>query len=213
MKHEIKQFTFEDIEVKEDGDTRTVEGYASVFNNVDSYKDIVLPGAFAKTLKKKRTIPMLWQHDSDEVVGVWSELEERDRGLYVKGSIVDTSMGLDAYKLLKAGAITGMSIGYSTKQYEIDTEKNVRKLMELDLYEVSLVTFPANEKAQITRVKSLNGAYMTEREFEEFLRDVGELSQKEAKIVVSQGYKALLNHRDGGDHVAAKLSNLFNQFK
>ncbi len=182
MNLETKQFTIEDIEVKQDGDVRTVEGFASVFNNIDSYKDIVLPGAFTKTLKKNRTIPMLWQHDSDEVVGVWTELEERDRGLYVKGTIVDTSLGLDAYKLLKAGAITGMSIGYSTKGYEIDNDKGVRKLSELELYEVSLVTFPANEKAKVTSVKSLEGLqfdslHQHKRMVEAALRDAGASDQ------------------------------------
>lgn len=86
----------------------------------------------------------------------------------------------------------------------------------MDLFEVSLVTFPANDKAKVTRVKSEDGALMTEREFEEFLRDVGGLSQKESKQVVSEGYRSMLNYRDGGDAIAEqaqKLCNLFNQFK
>jgi HK97 family phage prohead protease len=209
---EIKHIAFEELEVKEDGDSRTVEGFASVFNNVDSYNDIVLPGAFAKTLKKGKPVPMLWQHDSGQVIGKWDTLEERDKGLYVKGSIIDTTMGSDAYKLAKAGAVTGMSIGYGAEKYEIDQDKGTRKLIEVKLWEVSLVTFPANEKAQVTRVKSQDGALMTERAFEEFLRDVGELSQKEAKLVVAEGYRALLKRRDGGEQGLEEIAALMRQF-
>lgn len=209
---ELKHLAF-DLELKADDDTRTVEGYASVFNNLDNGYDIVLPGAFLKSLKKKSSVPMLWQHDRGQPVGVWDEMEEREKGLFVKGTILDTALGTDAYKLVKAGAVKGMSIGYSPKKYEIDQKTGVRQLKELDLFEVSLVTFPMNEKAQITRVKS-DGQFMTEREFEEFLQDVGELSQKEAKIVVSDGYKALLKHRDGGaEELNETLAKAINALK
>ncbi len=209
---ELKRLSFSLTDVKAEDGTRTIEGFASVFNNVDSYSDIVVPGAFTKTIKGRKPV-MLWQHDSDEPIGVWDEVEEQKKGLYVKGRILETSMGNDAYTLVKAGAITGMSIGYAAKKWEIDADKGVRKLTEVDLYEVSLVTFPANEKAQITRVKSEDGAFMTERDFEEFLRDVGRLSQKEAKVVVSDGYKALLKHRDGGAESLKQIFNHFNQIK
>jgi HK97 family phage prohead protease len=204
---EVKRLSFAFNEVKADDDARTVEGFASVFNNLDSYSDIVMPGAFAKSIAKRKPV-MLWQHNSDKPIGVWDEMEEQKKGLYVKGRILDTSLGDDAYKLVKAGAITGMSIGYAARKWETDTDKGIRKLTEIDLYEVSLVTFPANEKALITRVKSEDGAFMTERDFEEFLRDAGGLSHKEAKIVVSEGYKALLKHRDGGAEEQTVLREL-----
>lgn len=211
--NEFKHYTADIIELKLDEESRVIEGYASVFNNVDSYNDIVLPGAFTKSIKKRKPA-MLWQHESGQVIGMWDTMEEKPKGLFVKGKLVDTTMGEDAYKLVKMGAVTGMSIGYSAKQYEIDQEKGTRKLMEVDLYEVSLVTFPANERAQITRVKSLDGKFMTEREFEEFLRDAGLLSREDAKVIVSRGYKALMSQRDAGDLEASKtLTNLFNQFK
>ncbi len=214
---ELKHLAFavEGLEAKEDDNGRTVEGFASVFNNVDSYSDIVMPGAFAKSIKGRKPA-MLWQHNSGQPIGVWDEMEEQKKGLYVKGRILPTTAGNDAYTLVKAGAVTGMSIGYSARKWETDTDKGIRRLTEVELYEVSLVTFPANEKAQITRVKSLDGQFMTERDFEEFLRDVGQLSQKEAKIVVSDGYKALLKHRDGGaeEHTAWRdIAHLFNQIK
>lgn len=202
MTREIKQFELTDIELKDEGGVRTVEGYASVFNNVDSYKDIVLPGAFAKTLKKKRTIPMLWQHDAEKVIGVWNEMEERERGLYVKGTIAKTSRGDEAYELLKMVAISGMSIGYSTRGYEIDSEKGTRKLTDLELFEVSLVTFPANEKAQVTRVKA---AHSDEREFEEFLREAG-YGREAAKVITAKGFKSLESLREAGNQVDYKTA-------
>lgn len=213
MTMEMKHFTLEDIEVKEDGDARTIEGFASVFNNIDSYNDIVLPGAFAKTLKRGKTIPMLWQHSPDQVIGKWDQLEERDRGLYVKGTIIDTTTGSDAYKLAKAGAVSGMSIGYSAEKFEIDQDKGTRKLVEVKLWEVSLVTFPANEKAKITNVKA---APDNERDFEEFLREAG-YSRDAAKIIVARGFKALSGQREAGaeglsPEQAAALSALFKGF-
>ena len=209
---ELKRLSFALTEVKAEDDTRTVEGFGSVFNNVDSYSDIVMPGAFAKSIAKRNPV-MLWQHNSDQPVGVWDTLEEQKKGLFVSGRILATTLGNDAYTLLKAGAISGLSIGYSPVKWETDSAKGVRKLTEVELYEISLVTFPANDKATITRVKSDDGALMTERDFEEFLRDVGRLSQKEAKIVVADGYKALLKHRDGGSEERNALSTLFNKFK
>lgn len=215
---EIKHFTLHDV--KADETARTIEGWASTFNNVDQGKDIVMPGAFAKTLKGTKSLPMLWQHRTDQVIGVWNEFEETDKGLRVKGRISETTLGNDAYTLTRDGAVSKMSIGYGTKKYEIDQTKGVRKLIEVDLYEVSLVTFPMNDKAAITRVKSDDGAFMTERDFEEFLRDEGGLSWKEAKIVVSDGYKALLKHRDGAEEVdtqqaadAQRLAALINRFR
>ena len=203
---EVKRLSFP-FEVKAEDDTRTIEGFASVFNNIDSYKDIVMPGAFAKSLAKRIPV-MLWQHNSEQPIGVWDDFMEQEKGLFIKGTILPTQLGNDAYTLAKAKAIKGMSIGYSPIKWEFDEKKGVRLLKEVDLWEVSLVTFPANEKAQITRVKSEDGAFMTERDFEEFLRDVGQLSQKEAKIVVSDGYKALLKHRDGGAEEQTLLRDL-----
>lgn len=211
---ELKRLSFALTEVKADDDTRTIEGFASVFNYVDFQKDIVLPGAFAKSIKRGMPV-MLWQHDSHQPVGVWDEMEEQEKGLYVKGRTLDTTLGNDVYKMLKARAIKGLSIGYGTKKYEIDQVKGVRKLIELDLYEVSLVTFPANEKAQITRVKSADGTLIDERAFEEFLRDAG-FSRKEAKTIISEGYRAIPKQRDAEEAeliTMRDIANMFNQIK
>lgn len=209
---ETKHFALMDF--KADDDSRAIEGWASIYDYTDSQKDIVVRGAFARSLKNGKPV-MLWQHKMDCPIGVWDVAEETDKGLLVRGRILDTTAGDDAYKLAKAGAIKGLSIGYTPKRQEFDRDKGTRKLLEVELHEVSLVTFPANDRAKVTRVKS-EGAFMTEREFEEFLRDVGELSQKEAKLVVSEGYRALLKHRDGGaDELQAlrDIAQLFNHMK
>ena len=151
MKLQHKSFPLT-IELKDD-EARTIEGWASTFGNKDSYDDIIVPGAFAETIKS-RMPKMLWQHDSQQVIGVWESATETAQGLYVKGHILDTTLGADAYKLAKAGAIDSMSIGYSVKEATYDQPTGVRTLKKIDLWEVSLVTFPANEKAQITMVKA-----------------------------------------------------------
>ncbi len=207
MDKEVKYLDLAEIKASDD-DSRTVEGFASVFNNVDSYNDIVLPGAFAKTIKKQKSLPMLWQHDPSQVIGMWDEMEERDRGLYVKGTIVDTAMGLDAHKLAKAGAVKGMSIGYGAEKYEIDQDKGTRKLIEIKLYEVSLVTFPANEKAQVLRVKSMP---QTIREFEDFLREAG-YSRDDATTIALRGFKALNPGREAEAEGLNELAELFGRF-
>lgn len=199
------------FEFKADDETRTIEGFGSTFGNVDSYGDIVMPGAFVNSIKSRKPA-MLWQHRSDMPIGVWDEMEETKKGLRMKGRIFDTQLGEDAYKLAKGGALTGLSIGFSTKKYSIDSKKNVRLLEEVDLYEVSLVTFPANEKATITQVKSRPE---TIRQFEEYLREAG-FSQKDATTVALHGFKALSTQGEPDEEVllaADRLAALLSQFK
>lgn len=184
---EIKHFAIEEFKASDEDGTRTIEGLGSVFGNTDSYGDIVMPGAFAETIKTRKPA-MLWQHRSDMPIGIWDEVEETKKGLRLKGRILETQAGNDAYTLAKAGALTGLSIGFNTKKYEIDEKKKVRKLTELELFEVSLVTFPANDKATITNVKSRP---QTLREFEEFLREAGLFSREDATTIALRGFKAL----------------------
>lgn len=130
-------------------------GYASVFDVVDTQRDVVLRGAFANSLKENRgQVKLLWQHQQEEPIGVFTKMYEDARGLYVEGKLLlDVARAKEAYSLLKAGALKGLSIGYSPVRYTIDPETGVRKLAEVRLWEVSLVTFPANEAAQVTVVK------------------------------------------------------------
>ena len=164
-----------------------------------------MPGAFTKSLTK-RNPAMLWQHKQDQPVGVWDEVRETPEGLYVKGRILNTALGNDAYELAKHGALKGMSIGYATKDSETDRKSGVRKLKELDLFEVSLVTFPMNDQALISRVKQKPA---DERALEEYLREAG-YSRTEAKAIVAKGHKGL-DQREAGDN-AARFLDLLKQF-
>jgi uncharacterized protein len=130
-----------------------VEGYASLFGKRDQGGDVVLPGAYAASLKalaaNGRRVKMLWQHDPGEPIGVWEEVREDATGLWVKGRILaDVARGREAVALLGAGAIDGLSIGYRTKRAERDG-KGQRLLAEVELWEVSLVTFPMLPEARV----------------------------------------------------------------
>ncbi len=144
------------LEVKSIDESGHFAGYASVFDIVDNQKDIMIKGAFASTLKKGiSAIKLLWQHRQDEPIGVFEKIFEDAVGLYVEGRILlEVKKGKEAFMLLKSGAVTGLSIGYSPVRYKIDAATGVRMLAEVDLFEVSIVTFPANEKSKVTVVKS-----------------------------------------------------------
>jgi len=205
MDMEVKHYP---LELKADAESRTVEGWASTFGNKDSDDDIIEPGAFADSIKV-RVPKMLWQHDSRQVIGIWDEAKETPQGLYVKGHILDTSLGNDAYTLAKAGAIDSMSIGFGIQKYAIDRNADTRIIQQVDLWEVSLVTFPANPMARITGVKSKPA---DERGLEEYLREAG-YSRGEAKAIVAKGYKAIAGQREAEGQELKELCNLFNQFK
>lgn len=187
MEHKAISF-----EIKKEPDADGVfEGYASTFGNIDNGMDIVARGAFQKSLGNRK-VQMLWQHDMTQPIGVWDSIEETERGLYVKGRISkEVQKGREAMALMRMGALDSMSIGFVTKQASQEGNGSVRRLDEVDLYEISLVTFPMNEKATVTDVKSLT----TEREFERFLRDAG-YSRKEATAIALHGFKGLTDTRD-----------------
>lgn len=130
-------------------------GYASVFDVLDQHQDIVQKGAFAETLKtRSRDIKLLWQHRQDEPIGVIDEIFEDKHGLYVRGRLLlDLQRAREAYALMKEGAIGGLSIGYSPIKYAYKDD-GTRIISQVELWEVSLVTFPANAAANITVVKS-----------------------------------------------------------
>ncbi|HTN60263.1 MAG TPA: HK97 family phage prohead protease [Devosia sp.] len=202
-----KDFTLEVKGLSEDG---TFEGYGSVFGNLDSYGEIVEPGAFVKSLarhaKEKSTPLMLWQHNPDYPIGVWDELAEDSKGLFGKGRLL---MGVqkaeEAHILMKNGAIRGLSIGY--REVKVEPDGNNRRLKELDLYEISPVSFPANRRAGITAVKSermdefarrlRDGEPMPVKEFEDILREAG-VPKAMAVQIASVGYaKAIRSESEG----------------
>lgn len=134
-------------------DGTVIEGYASIFGRVDQGGDIVEPGAYGDALgrlaSEGRRVKMLWQHDPAEVIGVWDEVREDARGLYVKGRLLeDVARAREAATLIAAGAIDGLSIGYRTKRARKD-DRGRRRLSELELWEVSLVTFPMLPEARV----------------------------------------------------------------
>jgi HK97 family phage prohead protease len=173
------------------------EGYASVFGVVDQGMDVVERGAFRKSLGSRK-VKMLWQHDMSQPIGVWDDIYEDERGLFVRGRLLkEVEKGREAMALLRAGAIDSMSIGYRTMEAIPEGDGRVRKLMEVDLFEISLVTFPMLPDAKVTNVKSIT----TERDFERFLRDAG-YSRKEAVALTLHGFKALQRQRDAGDEEA-----------
>lgn len=103
---------FDNFEVKVDGDGRTVTGYGSIFGNVDQGGDIVVSGAFQKSISSGRKPRMLWNHDSNTVIGVWTEFKEDAKGLRLEGKLADTAKGNEVKELIRIGAIDGLSIGY-----------------------------------------------------------------------------------------------------
>ena len=138
------------------GDDGVVAGYASIFGNLDSGGDSVMPGAFAHSLAVRPAdqVRMLWQHDPNEPIGVWEHIAEDVRGLFVRGRILgDVARGREVLSLLRAGAIDGLSIGFKTLRAGTDARPGVRRLLEVDLWEVSIVTFPMNASARIADVK------------------------------------------------------------
>jgi uncharacterized protein len=178
------------LELKAD-DAGEVEGYGSVFGGLDSYGDTIEPGAFAASISKRKP-KMLWQHRMDKPIGVWDDVSEDGKGLRLKGRIADTELGREARQLIKMGAMDGLSIGYRTIRDEM--RGNNRILKEVDLWEVSFVTIPADAAATVTGVKSI----ATERDCEDALREMG-FSRREAKAFIARGWGGIRDLRDAGD--------------
>jgi len=197
------------LQLKAVGEDGTIEGYGSVFGVRDSYDDVIAPGAYAESLKAHKaegTMPaMLWQHDASVPIGVWLEMVEDAKGLRIKGRLaLDTVKGAEAYALLKMGALNGLSIGFVSKQWSYDRETDVRTLLEVELWEVSLVTFPSNEAARITGVKAADVAGIkTIRQAEQALRDAG-FSADAAKAFLAEVKRIALDGRDAHEAAAAQ---------
>lgn len=188
------------------------EGYASVFNGVDSYGDTILPGAYKATIKAARKSPilMLYSHNPRDVIGKWHEMEEDDKGLYVKGEFTPGhTLAEDVYRNMKFGAISGLSIGYMIPEGGAKREQDGRRIIKkLDLFEISIVSMPADNAARVGDVKSAIEAIATLSDAEAMLRDAAGLSRKEATAFVSR-LKAILQSDSGeGDQ---ELANALSQ--
>jgi Escherichia/Staphylococcus phage prohead protease len=202
------------LEIKSTDGKGEFEGYASVFDVVDSYDEVVAPGAFAQSLKEhaaRGTMPaLLWQHDPREPIGKWLEMEEDDHGLRCVGQLlieVDP-VAKRAYGHIEAKSISGLSIGYALDKYEVDNDTGIWTLTEIDLWETSIVTFPANGDSRIDTVKDFkSGGTPALRVMERALRDALGLSKSQAKAFLAEGYEGL-SGRDAGDDDPLNIADL-----
>lgn len=202
----IKKKAF-DFEVKAVNDDGRFSGYGSVFGTVDSYDEVVAPGAFLESLaemkKKGRTFPVLWQHRTMEPIGHWdiNSLKEDEYGLFGEGTLWlnDASYARTAWQGIKNLAITGLSIGYHVRESTFDGETRIRTLTKLDLMEISIVTTPANDAARIDVIKSklMAGNLPSLSEFERFLLEAG-FSKTQSVAIANHGLGILLDPRESG---------------
>lgn len=193
------------LRIKAVEDDGVFSGYGSVFGVVDTYNEIVAVGAFAESLAEikstGRPLPALWQHRADQPLGIYTALVEDEKGLFVEGKLLKDAVrqATEAHALMKAGAVSGLSIGYYVRESSFDEKTNIRTLTKLDLVEVSLVTFPANDEARIDQVKMklAHGQLPTLPEFERFLREAG-FSKTKAAVIANRGLAHLLRSESEG---------------
>lgn len=239
--HEMKRLNSNfELKLVGSADQKTFTGYGAFFGNVDSYGDVISKGAFKNSIEKFKSSgqwpAMLLQHGgwgmgSEDMMpaGVWVDISEDDNGLLVEGKLADTERGNEVYTLLKMQprpALSGLSIGYRAVKWTMvaDAKKGEAKriLEEIELYEISLVTFPANILATVNDVKSAE-LLSNPRKFENALRETLHLSAREAKALMAHGFKAIAAVREEqGDHEtedsvceerAAALSDVAKLFK
>ena len=184
-----------DLEInKFDGEVGKLCAYISTFGNADKVGDVMSPGAFDKFIEKfskqeGSRLPMLWQHDKNELIGEWTKFEVNSRGVKGYGEIfTDVSRGNDVRNLIKRGAVGSVSIGFTSKNYE-NLENGGRLFKEVDLVETSVVISPANSRARIVSAKLDDGKIDT-RKIESILREAG-LSKNESKALLAKGQAGL----------------------
>lgn len=186
------------LAIKQVGEAGVFEGYGSTFDVLDQGGDIVVRGAYAKTLEHRgaRGIKLLYEHNPSEPIGVWEDLREDDVGLYCRGRLLieDLPKAREVHALMRAGAVDGLSIGYRVVDSARDTQQGARLLQEVDLREISVVTFPMNETSRIASVK---GEIPTEREFERWLTQDAGFSRSQARTIITSGFKALPHAKPG----------------
>lgn len=195
-----------DVKMEDDSSDRgKFSGYGSTFGDVDLGGDVVEYGAFTKSLnewKGKGQLPqLLWYHNNEEIIGEWTKMEEDERGLYVEGKLwingeSRIERAVQAYNVLKSNSVKGLSIGYRVRDKEVQENMDggmIRKLKEIDLFEVSIAPWAMNPQASVTGVKSMTdeeGNVLSKREVEKILRDSG-LSKRQAQAFIARGYEAL----------------------
>jgi len=207
MKIQHRDYPFEIRAVEDDG---SFAGYLSVFDEVDAYGTATKQGAFKKTIAKfrkdKRGVPILWQHNTDQPIGPFTSLTEDATGLLVEGKLLvdDIAQAREAHALLRNRVISGLSMGFVPVTTRDNKDTKVRELLEVDLWEGSLVTFPANDSARVTDVRAalLSGALPDLKSFEEYLREAG-FSRKQATAIAGRGLAHLLRSESGAQPAVA----------
>ena len=208
-----------DLEFKEVSEEGSFEGIASIFNKVDHGGDMILPGAYAETIKdmkaQNRVIPFLWRHREEDVIGGVTHLEERKEGLFVQGTVVPSisEVAKKAYSLMKAGLARSMSIGYIVPQGGATKSNGVRKISKLDLMEISFVPVGMDPFANMTDVKSLSdirgrlaaGDLLSEREWELLLKENCNLTNAEAERAIRVNLKKGLGDPVKANNEAAEI--------
>lgn len=196
LHHDLSTATATQLELKADSEGR-ISGYGSIFGNTDRHGEVVQRGAFAKSLadlKQRGEMPvMLWSHMQEQPIGRWTSMAEDGKGLRVEGFLnLKTERGRDAYEHIKARDAGGLSIGYkASKDGRKYAGKGIFHLVEVELYEVSIVTVPANPAARIEGFKSLE----SKSEAIDMLRECG-LSKKAAARFAAGGWSALADGYD-----------------
>ncbi len=214
---EIKKF-FTPFEFKADNDEEGVfEGHAAVFNDVDRQANIIMPGAFKKSLHKRpaKKVKMLLGHDQKAMIGVWESMKEDSTGLFVKGRLLmQLQSAQETLILLKEGVLDSMSIGFHTVLDQFDNKRRALNLLEIDLFEVSLVAIPAQPGALVTSVKNIAPEEITtKRQLEEVLRDAEFSKATSAYICAGWNPPARCDTEGGNDELVASIRRVTENIK
>ena len=216
MQLETKRLPLSDARVKlaDDAGVMRFSGYASTFGNRDAYGDIVVSGAFKRTIQsrnRERPIRLRWNHFGP-VIGKWLKFAEDETGLYVEGELTPGhSVASDVYASMKHGAVDGISIGYITRDSEVIDEGKGRLLKDIDLIEVSLVEEPANIAARVTDVKGVIDAAQSLKDIETLLREAGGFSRADATALVGRIKSLAHGERDAEAKARAEFAQLFER--
>ena len=187
------------------GEDGLFEGYACLFGKEDLGRDIIRRGAFMKSLDRRgvKGVKLLYQHDPSHPVGQWTSIKEDAKGLFVRGQLaLDVAKARDVHSMMKAGILDGLSIGFRTIRGQTDRKAGVRHLFELDLWEISIVTFPMQPDARISSIKTddasleIAASCLSKRELERKLMQDAGLSRTEARALLAQGYAGLDGKQD-----------------
>ncbi len=197
--HSLRERKFVDVAIDTVTQDGTFSGYASLFGTADLAQDLVEPGAFARSLRQRGAagVRMLYQHDPAEPIGTWLELREDARGLFVRGQLTPgVGRSREVRELMRCGALDGLSIGFRTVKARKDAGSGLRRIVEADLWEISVVTFPMLPGARIHSVKGAGADLPTVREFENWLTRDAKLTRADARTVIARGFASLMRKRD-----------------